>query len=186
MSEELNHETFDLGSVLTGAAFPETDVEVFFNESIGFEIYKAEQLLRQAEMLDSTEEAKDLNEKLENLREEAKTQKFTITLKGVPESTRKICNTKAREKFPPETTLFGTEQADPARDDLFNALMWKHSIVKVTDPAGRVAIPTEEDIENLRNAVGRTAVQAITEGIRELTEGPKSAFEGNAQETSFL
>lgn len=189
MSEELNHETFDLGAVLTGAAFPELDVEVFFDETVGFEIHQAEKLLRRAELIgsdESQEEVKELDESLKELRKQAEEQRFTVTLKGVPESIRKACNAKARAKFPSEYTMLGTEQPDPDRDDFFNTLMWQHSIVKVTDPKGRVAIPTEEDIEALRNAVGRSAVQAITQGIRELTEGPKAAFESDAQETSFL
>lgn len=183
---ELNHETFDLAAVLSGAAFPEVDVDVYFNEAVGFEIYKAEQLLESSEIQENAKLEKDLQKKLTKLRKEAESQKFTVTLKGIPESVRKTCNMKAREKFPPETTFLGTEQPDPERDDYFNALLWKYSITKVTDPEGKVAIPTEDQIQELREAVGRTAVQAITDGIRELTEGPKAGFEGKARDSDFL
>lgn len=183
---ELDHESFDLGEVLSGAAFPELDVEVFFDETVGFALHQADKQLRRAEILGEQEVIDDLEEKIAELRKQADGVKFIVTLRGLPESTRKVCNLKARKKYEPEVTFLGTEQPDPERDDYFNALLWQHSIVKVTDPKGRVAVPTEDDILKLRNAVGRTAVKAITDGVKELSEGPMSAFESDAQEKSFL
>lgn len=187
MSEEtLDYKTFDLGEVLSGVSFPENDIEIYFDETIGWAIYKAEKALYDAEIRDKGDEARDLAEKLDSLKAEVPRHRYVVTVRGVPESVRKMCNAKSLEKFPPEYSFLGQIQPDTDRDDYYNALLWQESIVKVTSPDGAVAIPNEDQILKLRNSVGRTVVSALTEGINELITGAKSGFEKAAQDTSFL
>lgn len=183
---ELNHETFDLGQVLAGTKFPETEVDIFFDESIGFQIYRAQQALREAEIAGNEEELKQVQDRVEELKTQARDVKYTVTVRGVPESVRKNCAQKARDKFEVEYSLLNQELPNAQRDDLYNELLWNASLVKITDPKGAAAIPTEDHIRTLRTQVGRSVVGTINNAITELVEGSKSGFESAAQDPSFL
>lgn len=183
---ELNHETFDLTAVLTGAVFPENEVDVFFDESVGFAIYQAQESLRVAEIKGNEDALKTVLEEVEALKKKAQEVKYKVTVRGIPESTRKTCIRKAQAAFPPEYSFLGQETPSPDRDDLFNSLLWAASITKVTSPSGAVALPSEADIKALRDSVGRSVVATISQAINELVEGTKAGFESAAQDTSFL
>lgn len=183
---ELDHKTFDLGNVIAGIKFPEDDVTVYFNEDIGYQIHKAETALRTAEIRGNEEALRNLDEKIEKLKKEVADQAYTVTLRGIPDSTRRICDQKSREKFEVEYSFLGQPTPNPERDDYFSSLLWAESIVKVTDPSGAVALPDEKTILDLRNALGRTASLAISNGIRELVDGAKSGFESAAKDVDFL
>lgn len=183
---ELNYETFDLRAVISGINFPETTITVHFDESLGYQIYHLEKELHMAEIQDNKDELAQLNKDIENLKEKARASAFKITLRGLPESTRKACDAKARAKFPVEYSFLNQPVPNPERDDYYNTLLWASSITKVEDPQGRVALPTEEHILALRSSVGRTVVKAISEGISELIDGSKAGFEKAAQDVDFL
>jgi len=183
---DLDHKTFDLGQVLAGTKFPETEVDIFFDESIGFEIYRAEQALRAAEIAGNEEELKRVQDRIEELKKSAQNDRYRVTVRGVPESVRKNCLNKARDKFEVEYSFLGQEQPDARRDDLYNELLWNASLVKITGPDGAEAIPSEENIRALRTNVGRSVVGAINVAINDLVEGTKSGFESAAQDPSFL
>lgn len=183
---ELDHKTFDLGAVLSGITFPETEVDVYFDESVGFSVYQAEQTLRVAEIRGNETQLKEVLDNLEALKKKAADARFKITIRGVAESTRKTCDRKSRDKFPVEYTFMGTETPNPERDDYYNTLLWGVSILKIEDPSGAVALPTEEHILTLRNEVGRSTTATITDALKELIEGTKAGFESAAQDTSFL
>lgn len=183
MSEELDHKTFDLAAVLAGAGYPTHDVEVYFDERIGFELYLLRKEIRSCE---DPEAMEALQERLETLLKESEESKYTVTVKGLPESTRKIADAKSRKKFDSEYNLLNQEVPNPERDDYYNLLLWQESIEKITSPTGAVAHPTPEEIESLRSSVGRSVVAAISEAIRDLQEGARAGFENKAQDTSFL
>lgn len=183
---ELNHETFDLGSAITGVSFPEDEVTVYFDESIGYAIHKAEEELRLAEIRGNEDRLKELDSEIQDLKKKARDLEFKVTVRGLPESTRKACDQKSREKFPVETTFLGTVEPNPDRNDYYESLLWAASIVKVTDSKGRVSLPTEENIRQLRESAGRTVVEAISRGIGELVTGTRSGFEKAAQDVDFL
>lgn len=183
---ELNHETFDLGQVLAGTKFPETEVDIFFDESIGFQIYRAQQALREAEIAGNEEELKQVQDRVEELKTQARDVRYTVTVRGIPESVRKNCLQKSRDKFEVEYSFLNQELPNAQRDDLFNELLWNASIVKITDPKGAAAIPTEDHIRTLRTQVGRSVVGTINNAITELVEGSKAGFESAAQDPSFL
>lgn len=183
---EINHETFDLASVLSGVGFPEEEVDVVFDESVNYEVYKAERSLRLSEIKGNEEELKEISERLDELKRTVKDKTFKVTVRGIPESTRRACDKKARDKFPVSYSFLGQPEPDPERDDYFNALIWSSSIVKVTDPQGRVSIPNEENILQMRTAVGRSVVATISDAIQELVTGVKSGFESSVQDVDFL
>lgn len=183
---ELNHKTFDLAAVLSGIDFPEHVVTVFLDERVGFEIYKAEEALRNAEIRGNEEVLKRVAAELDALREKRKDIAYKVTLRGIPESTRKACDAQARKEFPPEYNFMGQVTPSPERDDLYNRLLWSYSIVKFEDPSGAVAIMSDDLVRQLREDAGRTVFRTIADGIRELEEGTKSGFESDAQDVDFL
>lgn len=183
---DLNPEVLDLQQVLSGIGFPEEVVDVYFDESVGYEIYKAEKALRLAEIKGNEETLKSVAENLENLKKQAAGTAFKVTVRGVPESTRKACDKKARDKYPVEYSFMGQPEPSAERDDYYNSLLWAASIVKLEDPSGKVGIPGEEFILSLREKAGRTVIAAISGAIDELVSGAKSGFESSAQDIDFL
>lgn len=183
MSEELDHKTFDLAAVLAGADYPTLEVDVYFDERVGFELYL---LRKEIKTCEDPEAKENLQTRLEDLLEKSSESKYVVTVKGLPESARKIADAKSRKKFDTEYNLLNQEVPNAQRDDYYNLLLWQESIVKITAPNGAVAEPTPEEIESLRSSVGRSVVAAISEAIRDLQEGARAGFENKAQDTSFL
>lgn len=82
---DLDHKTFDLAAVLTGSSFPENEVDVYFDESIGFAIYQAQESVRVAEIKGNEEALKTVLEEVEALKKKAQEVKYKITVRGIPE-----------------------------------------------------------------------------------------------------
>lgn len=182
----LNHKTFDLAAVLSGIGFPEHTVTVYLDERVGFEIYRAEEALRNAEIRGNEEALKKIAEEIDALKEKRKDVAYRVTVRGIPESTRKACDTQARKEFPPEYNFMGQLTPEPARDDLYNQLLWIASIVKFEQADGAYSLVDEDLVKQLREGAGRTVIQTISKAIDELITGTRAGFEIDAQDVDFL
>lgn len=183
---ELDHKTFDLAAVLSGIGFPEHTVTVYLDERVGFEIYRAGEALRNAEIRGNEEALKKIAEELDALKEKRADQAYKVTVRGIPESTRKACDARSRKEFPVEYNFMGQVTPDPERDDLYNHLLWVDSLVKFESADGSVAVLNEDLVKQLRNDVGRSVFKTISDAIKELEEGSKKGFETDAQGVDFL
>lgn len=185
---ELSHETFDFAEAIAGVNFPEVDAEVYFDEAIGFSIYEAQKLIHETEVRsDNKEDLRKVYDQIDALKKRAAASRYLITVRGLPASTLQVIDTQAEEAHPtPQGLIPGMGADNPEKDRMVGELVWKHSIVKITNPAGAVALPTEENIKQLREKTGLTVFHAINEAISELRSGTKSGFEQAAQDTSFL
>lgn len=183
---ELDHKTFDLGAVIAGIGFPEEVVTVHFDESLGYRINKVEEALRGAEIRQDSEAVEALDAELADLKQAAKDTAYKVTLRGLPESDRKSCDKKAREKYEVEYSFLGQPTPNPDRDDYYNSLLWAKSIVRFEAPNGASSVPSEEHILAIRENAGRTLIARIAEGINNLIEGTKAGFESAAQDVDFL
>lgn len=183
---ELDHKTLDIAAVIAGIGFPEKDVEVFFDERPGFAVSEAKKALLSAEVRGDSEKVAELDKGLAEVREAARASRYVVTLRGLPESTRKVCDAEAREAFPMSYNLIGQPEPNPEKNDKYEELLWAHSIVKLTAPDGSVGVPTAEQVKSIRDSVGRSAGNAINEGIRDLIEGAKEGFEDAVRNPDFL
>lgn len=183
---ELNHKTFDLAAVISGIGFPEHTVTVYLDERVGFEIYRANEALRNAEIRGNEEALKRIAEELDALKEKRADQAYKVTVRGVPESTRKACDARARKEFPVDYNFMGQVTPEPQRDDLYNHLLWVASVVRFEAADGSVAVVNEDLVKQLREEAGRSVIQTIAGAIRELEEGAKKGFETDAQDVDFL
>lgn len=183
---DLDFKTLDLAAVLSGIGFPESDVEVFFDERPGHAVSEALKKLRAAEVRDDREAVAALDKELEELRRKARSMRYVVSLKGTPESTRKVCDAQAREEHPVSYNFIGQPEPNPEKNDLYETLLWTHSIVKITGPDGAVGVPTAEWVKELREAAGRTVIKTINEGIKALVESSKEGFEDAVRDVDFL
>lgn len=183
---ELNHKTFDLAAVLSGINFPEHTVTVYLDERVGFEIYRAEEALRNAEIRGNEDALKKIAAEIDALKEKRKDVAYKVTVRGIPESTRKACDTQARKEHPVDYNFMGQATPDPARDDLYNHLLWVASVVRFEAADGSVAVVTEDLVKQLREEAGRSVIQIISRAIDELVTGTKAGFESDAQDVDFL
>lgn len=187
MTEEINldHKTFDLIGVLSGRDYPTLEVPVYFNESLGFEVFKLEQKRKEA-ILHSDEEAKELDEAYKALQEKSKSEEYVVLLKSIDESIRRDIHNEVSKEFPVKRDMLGREEVDPRWDAEYTKRMWAVYIQKVTDPTGAVSLVDEKVLEYLLAKAPRTAQDSINKGIAELQVGPSAGFEQLAQDANFL
>lgn len=186
MSEELNSATFDLVGVLSGRDYPTTTKEVYFNEALGFSINELRGLRDRAVLLQEEEKAKELQESLDSLIEETKSQKFTIHFQSIPEGTRRDISRRVEEEYPTKKDLIGREEKNPEADDAFTIAAWDAYITKVEDPEGAIAVGSREVAESIYNDAPETVHLLINEAISELRSGARDGFEFAAKELDFL
>lgn len=186
MSEELNPNTLDLIGVLSGRDYPELEIDVYFNEALGFSIYQLEKMLKSVEIIGSPDEVESLQDEIRDLIKKSEDQKYKITLKAVPESVYRGIMRKVQEEFPVKTDLLGREEANPKADEEFTKQLWHAYIVKVTAPDGAVKAVDKNDVDALLANAPATVHEKITSGISELRVGAKAGFEYAAREVDFL
>lgn len=186
MTKELNPKTLDLIGVLSGRDYPTLDIEVYFNEALGFEIHQIQQELESAEIRKDSKEADKLFKDVKAKIKQAGSEKYVIGMKSIPESVRRSVVEKVEEQFPQKTDLLGRAESNPGADEEFTKRMWQVYIKTVTSPDGASKAVDEADIDALDANAPITVHEQITRGIRELQTGAKSGFEYAAKEADFL
>lgn len=178
-----DHKTFDLIGVLSGRDYPEVEVPVYFNESVGFELFQIDQRRNKAV---GEKELAELDEKYAALVKKAEKEQYTVLLKSIPESVRRDIFNSVNDEFPSKKDMLGREEAHPRADEEFSKRMWQAYIRKVTDPEGAVALTDEASVNALYANAPASVHEAINKGIAELQIGPKAAFEQMAKDANFL
>lgn len=186
MSDDLNPKTFNLASVISGRDYPTHDVDVYFNESLGFSILEARQKIVTESLRGNEGSVKEIQDKLDALVEETKSSKYVVTLKAVPEKVYRALVNKVNEEYPDKVDAYGRPTPNPAGDEELTKRVWEAYISKVTSPDGAVTLPSKEDIEAIYGEAPKSVHEEITIGIKELREGPKAGFEFAAKEVDFL
>lgn len=185
MSENLDPKTFDLIGVLSGRDYPTLEVPVYFNETLGFKLFKLAQKRKEAIAL-SDERVGEIDTQYQALRKESEGEEYTVLLKSIDESLRADIHAKVTEEFPPKKDMLGREEEHPQWDREFTKRMWSVYIQKVTDPDGATSAVDEKTLEVLLAKAPRTAQEEINKGIAELQVGPSAGFESLAMDTDFL
>ena len=186
MAEELDYKTFDLGKVLAGIDYPETDVSVYFDEKLGFTINRLREAIDEADRRDNTTVAAELQKELDSLVEKVSAAKYTVHLKGIPEGERKAILNAVRSDMPPTKNVWGQEEDNPAADQEFMRRLWRAMIVKIVDPEGAVSVASDETVQLLQEKAPRTAQMAITNAVSDLLTGSAEGFEYAAKQADFL
>ena len=186
MSEQLNPKTFDLIGVLSGRDYPELEVPVYFNEKLGFEIHRIQKKIREAELRADSEAIKALDAEKDALVKSAVSEKYVVTLQGIPEEVYRSILSKVEEEFPNETDFVGNVKPNPKGDSLFTRKLWEAYLREVTAPDGTKNFVGEKEVDALIAKAPAAAQEAITGGISELRTGAKAGFEYAAKEVDFL
>lgn len=186
MTEELNHKTFDLAEVLAGRSYPEDTVDVYFDEKLGHTINKLNEAISESDRRGDGSTAEELQKDLDALLKDVEDAKYTFHLKGVPEHVKKAILREVREKYPVKRNPFGMPEEDLDADELLTRKFWATYILKVTDPAGRESLMSEELAQKLQDQAPKSALKAINACIDSLSEGSERGFEFAAREVPFL
>lgn len=187
MSEELSPKTFDLVGMLSGRDYPTQDIEVYFDEVLGFSIEKLKNMLRSLEILDKKDEAKKVSEQLEALVKKTESSKFVITLKGIPEKVRRSILEKVQETHPEKFNAFsGLPLPNPKGDEAYTLAMWEAYAQEIITPEGARALISKEDIKAIYDDAPAAVHSQLTKGIESLREDAVKGFEYAAQEADFL
>lgn len=186
MSEQLDPKTFDLIGVLSGRDYPELEVPVYFNEKLGFEIHQIQKKIAEAEARGDSETLESLDVERDTLVKQAESEKYVVTLQGIPEKVYRSIIDQVNEEHPNETDLLGREKPNPKGDALFTKKLWQAYIRTVTAPDGAQNHIGEAEVDALIASAPAVAQEAITKGISELRTGSKAGFEYAAKEVDFL
>lgn len=168
--------TFNIIEVLSERGYPEDEVIVYFDESIG---YKAASIKAEMDLTNPSEKKyKELEAKLDELVAKLQDSKYVFTVRGISEGKRDELYKIAVEKFPVEYSetknAFTGEVKKEAisseqRDELFTALLWSAHIIKITAPNGDVQdILQPQDAETLRKSMPLAANAAINKAIENI------------------
>lgn len=186
MSEPLDPKTFDLIGVLSGRDYPELEVPVYFNEKLGFEIHQIQKKIAEAEARGDSETLESLDVERDTLVKQAESERYVVTLQGIPEKVYRSIIDQVNEEYPNETDLLGREKPNPKGDAMFTRELWKAYIRTVTTSDGAKNHAGEKEIDALIADAPAVAQEAITRGISELRTGSKAGFEYAAKEIDFL
>lgn len=185
MTEELDHKTFDIIAVLAGRDYPTLEVPVYFNEALGFELFKLEEKRRNALLLDA-EEAKEIDEEYQKLVKSTVDEKYIARLKSIPEQIRRDIHVSVAKEFPTKKNFMGQEDINPEGDEAFTKKMWRAYLQAVVSPDGAVSLVDEATVTALYEQAPASFHEAVNGGIAELQTGSKAGFESAAKELNFL
>lgn len=178
---------FDIAEALTGRGYPEVEVHFFIDEASAISLGRAEKQLTQLALLGKTEEHDALEKTVEDLKASLRSQRYTYHLRGIPNKIRQDALAKAFEKYPRKRNALGIEEEDDERDNYYTTLLWQAMTVKIVAPTGAVQVnPPLETIQQIRDFAPVAALDQISQGIQELSNGVRSGFEAAAQDTDFL
>lgn len=184
--------TFDLGAVLAGRGYPETEVTVYFDEATGLAISEANEKLSELAGLAATDSSGKRSKEYDSLEAELakmvaslSERKFTIKIKGTPPKVKQDILRQVDAKFPAKRDAFGREDFDQSREDEFQRLMWATHIVRIIDPSGAEITPTEDDVKDLRDLAPLADQLSISQGIAHVGEAGKG-FSIAARDVDFL
>ena len=187
MTENLDHRTFDLARVLAGIDYPETDVDIYFNERLGYAIYQLREEVVRLERMGKHSEAGEVQKELDKLLEESREYRYRVKVRMIPEGIRKQILKETMEEFPEKKNLLGMPEGDSLeRDDVFTRRLWAKMIVHITDPSGAISYMDDDLALAFQAQAPRTAQAAINSAIEKLEEGTEAGFEYAAREVDFL
>lgn len=189
MSESIlpNVRAFDLGAILQGRSFPELEVPFYLDEAAALKLSRRERLVNRLDLLGKEDEAKEMAEEIESLKQAIKDSRYVYYLRGISNKARQDLLKKATDQFPKERDFLGNVQENDERDELFTALLWHAMSIKIEAPDGSVQLdPSYEQVQSFRELLPTSALSAIQDGINELTMGAKAGFESAVQDSDFL
>lgn len=184
--DDLNPKTFDLGAVLSGQDYPEKTVDVYFNESLAYEVAKVN---RELNFIDSSNEEKfkEAQDKFDALVERLAEHKYVFYLKAIPSRFKKDIAKEVDSKFPAKFNPLGMPEPDSNRDDLFAELMMEAYITKIVAPDGAAVVkPNLETIRNFRNNAPDHALAIVESEIVSFQQDISVGFETAAKSADFL
>ena len=183
---ELDHKTFDINAVLAGIDYPEAEAVVYFDEKLGFTINRLKDSIDELDRRGDEENAANLQKELDSLIASVKEAEFRVTVKGLPEGTKRQVLRKVTEEFPTRKNMFGQMEDNPEQDEAYIRELWSRMIVKFTDPSGAESLVNDETIELLLTKAPRSAHIAINQTINEVEQGAGQGFEYAAKQVDFL
>jgi hypothetical protein len=187
MSEEVNPKTFDLASVLAGVAYPETTVDVYFNNDLAYQIATLSDELDKLSVAGG-KEYDAAQKKFDKFIDEVKQHKFTFHIKGVPAHVENSIVEKIRNDYPSKKNAFGVVEGDnDDADKAYVKLVMQAYISKIVAPDGSViASPSADDIDTLFNNAPQHVLSTIQDAIVRLKTKTSAGFEIGVKSADFL
>lgn len=182
-----DHKTFDLLDALAGVTHPESEVNVYLDDSLMYLIDQTNAEIRKAEILGKQDVKATLEEKLATLKEQAAGVRFTFKIRAIPREVHTSIITETEKEHPDSKDFLGRPEANPERDEYFSNRFWAAHIVQVTSPSGATQEGfTPEYAKAFRGQAPRSAINAIQKAIDSLYASAEAGYENVVQETNFL
>lgn len=177
---------FSIVNVLKERAYPTTDVTVYLDEQAAYLAAQMDSKVKEAEkILDSGEENPELEEKLNQLKDQRGilVQKladsaYTFTITGISEGMRDDLIKQGEEKFPVKYTeeknafsgeVTRKEIPSEERMDLIMGLLWENHIAKIVSPEGDIQDNvSKDDVKEIRRSLPLASAGAINNAIEKI------------------
>lgn len=186
MPETPDFATFDIGEVLAGRGYPETEVAVYMDEQSGYAVNLINEELTRLSGLGLVEEYAELEAKFNTMLADLNGSRYVFTLKGTPRKVKADIVRSVLAEYPEKKDFLGRVEDNPEREEKYANLLWASHVARITAPNGAVSVPTYDNIVQFRDYAPIAAIEAIETGITELTSGAKAGFEAAARNTDFL
>jgi len=184
---ELEPKTFDLAKVLAGVDYPETSVDVYFNNDLAYQIALLNDELEKLSVVGGKEYDK-LQKEFDKFIENVEQHKFTFHIKGVPNNVENSIAETIRVDYPTKRNALGIAESDNIEaDKAYVKLVMQAYISKIVAPDGSViASPTAEDIDTLFDNAPSHALSTIQDAIVQLKMKTAQGFEIGVKSADFL
>lgn len=176
---------FNIIDVLNNRAYPEIDVDVYFDESKSLKAVEIQEKIEELEKANlrknggaleaNKKRIEELNSEFDLILDSLSESKYVFTITGISEGKRDELLKLAIAKYPieyDETTapLTGEvtrkEKDNEERDRLFTNLLWREQIKKITSPDGDVQDEISiEDVQAIRASLPIAGSSKINEAI---------------------
>lgn len=170
----------DLLEVLAGRTYPFTDVPVFMDEGLMYDLWK----------INTACDQDPANKDLETLREgfvkKFKDNTITVHVQTPPRHVRDTVQEKVDEAHPPQFNMLNAKIPDLNADEMYTSLTWAVFITKITGANGDSLVPSAEELDVFRKSIPDVATSAIIDAINALDKGARSGYEFAIQDPSFL
>lgn len=185
MSEQLDHETFDIRDVLSGRTY-QTDTKVVHTDAkADYQIFKLNQEIGDLRLRKETAKAKELEKKVEELVKQVSGTALTVNVQAISPDDRNAILEDAYDKYPEETDVLGRGIPSRERDRYFTNKRWAAHITSIESAKGTDTDVTVDKVIALLAVLPEHSLREIGDAIDGLYEGAAAGAEQAAQDAAF-
>lgn len=180
-----DHESFNILDALTGRTYPSTTIKVHQDAEADFLIAEANVLIGELRAANEQEKARELETRINELRERAKSTAITVYLQSISDDDRDLLREAALSKYPEEFDFLQRTVPNADRDVFYTNNLWASHITALEAKGGKDTDITVDKIVALRTVLPDYSKRAIAAKLDSLYSGANDGYQQTVQDTAF-